>query len=79
MKTFTVYSREGCSLCEAMLDELEPYRAWPGVRFEVVDVDGSPELQARYGSKVPVLVGPEGEISHYFLDPGLLERALPPR
>lgn len=79
MKTFTVYSREGCSLCEAMLDELEPYRAWPGARFVVVDVDRSPELQALYGSKVPVLAGPDGEICHYFLDPPLLERALPPR
>jgi len=77
--TFIVYLRVGCSLCDAMLDELEPYQGRPGFRLEIVDVDSSPELVALYGAKVPVLMGPEGEVSHYFLDPEALERALPPR
>jgi hypothetical protein len=74
---FTLFFREGCSLCEAMLDELEPYRRRPGFELELVDVDTSPELMNQYGAYVPVLVGPEGEICHYFLEPDALERSLP--
>ncbi len=78
VQTFTVYLREGCSLCDAMLDELEPYRA--RMTIVTIDVDSSPELVVRYGSKVPVLVDPQGEeVCHYFLDPEILERSLPPR
>jgi len=33
-----------------------------------VDIDSDPELVARYGHKVPVLVGGDEEICHYFLD-----------
>jgi thiol-disulfide isomerase/thioredoxin len=76
---FTVYYREGCSLCEAMIDELQPYCEQPGFELIAVDVDSSSELAATYGTRVPVLVGPAGEISHYFLDTVTLERSLPQR
>jgi hypothetical protein len=37
---------------------------------EVIDVDNDPQLEARYGEKVPVLVCTEAdcELCHYFLD-----------
>jgi thioredoxin reductase (NADPH) len=38
------------------------------VTVELVDIDSDPELAARYGHKVPVLVGGDEEICHYFLD-----------
>lgn len=73
----TFYFRDGCSLCEAVLEELEPYRRRFGFELEAVDVDGEPELRARYGQIVPVLTGPDGtEICRYFLDPPKLERYL---
>lgn len=74
--TLTVYLRLGCSLCEAMLDELVPYQQRYGLRIDTVDVDASPELVDRYGERVPVLVGPSGEVCHYFLDPDALQGVL---
>ncbi len=72
--TLTIYLRAGCSLCEAMVYELAPLQAHYGFRTEAVDIDASPELVSRYGERVPVLVGPEGELCHYFLDPEALHR-----
>jgi hypothetical protein len=64
-----VYVRSGCHLCDAMLDELEASRQqWP-FKLEVVDILGYPELEARYGSRIPVLcTSGDEEICHYFLD-----------
>jgi hypothetical protein len=70
-----VYVRSGCHLCDAMLDELEASRQqWP-FKLEVVDILGRPELEARYGSRIPVLctTGDE-EICHYFLDAAALDQ-----
>jgi hypothetical protein len=36
--------------------------------LDIVDVDAHPELEARYGEWVPVLLDGEMEICHYFLD-----------
>lgn len=44
--------------------------------IEVVDVDTAPDLTARYGSKVPVLVVDGREVCHYRLDREALKRAL---
>ena len=41
-----------------------------GVAFEEIDVDADAALEARYGERVPVLVGPDGsEMCHDLLDP----------
>ena len=36
--------------------------------IQVVDVDNHPEVEAKWGDKVPVLLDGELEICHYFLD-----------
>lgn len=46
-----LYSRRGCHLCELAEDLLLFH--WPAA--EIVDVDTTPELAARYGLRVPVL------------------------
>jgi hypothetical protein len=49
-----LYGRDGCHLCDQMLEELEEcLRGRVPVR--VVDVDASPVLRERHGSRVPVL------------------------
>lgn len=70
----TVYLRTGCHLCEDMLAIL--YELQPALDFglDLVDISGNPQLEAQYGTKVPVLVGAEQEICHYFLDKAALER-----
>lgn len=64
----TLYFRDGCSLCEAMAEELQPLQAELGFALAAVDIDTSPALVSRYGDKVPVLSSTEGELCHYFLD-----------
>jgi len=70
-----VLSREGCGLCEEMLQalaELERTQAIPAVT--VVDVDSDPELSRRFGLKVPVLLLDGTAICHYTLNSNELLR-----
>ena len=67
-RQLTVYIRSGCHLCEDMLQELQQRQAALGFSLETVDIDGRPELESQYGTKVPVLVQGAREICHYFLD-----------
>lgn len=39
-----------------------------GVEIEIVDVDGDPELEARFGEFVPVLLSGNTELSRFRLD-----------
>jgi len=69
VKRLTVYVRSGCHLCDAMLEELSSSRQQGKFELEVVDILGRPELESRYGSRIPVLcAGGDEEICHYFLD-----------
>ena len=64
-----VISREGCGLCEDMLQglaELERAKSIPPVT--VVDVDSDAELVRRFGVKVPVLLFDGSVICHYTLN-----------
>ncbi len=64
----TLYGRSWCHLCEEMLAALEPLRAEFGFRVAVIDVDSDPQLEARHGERVPVLMHGETELCHYHLD-----------
>ncbi|MGN6650614.1 glutaredoxin family protein [Trinickia sp.] len=72
----TLYSRAWCHLCEQMLDALRPLADAFGATVEVVDVDGDPELVARYDELVPVLVCNGVELCHYRLDSERVRAAL---
>ena len=65
MKRLTLYWREGCHLCEEMGRELTRRRATLGVELEAVEISGDPELEARYGHKVPVLCDGDGPFALY--------------
>jgi len=71
-----IYSRQGCGCCERALAVLEGFRDRYAFRVDVVDVDGSPELKARYGLEVPV-VAVDGRVRFRGLvNPAMLERLL---
>ncbi|MFO7629261.1 MAG: glutaredoxin family protein [Prochlorococcaceae cyanobacterium] len=53
MASYLLYSRAGCCLCEGLEERLRALL--PAAELEVVDVDGDPELQARFGLEVPLL------------------------
>lgn len=65
----TVYSRAYCHLCDDMIAGLRALQAATRFELDVVDVDRDPALEARYGERVPVLVGAATELCHYHLDP----------
>lgn len=53
MSMLRLYTRAGCCLCEGLEERLRVLD--PAPALELVDVDGDPALQARYGLEVPVL------------------------
>ena len=66
--TLTVLSREYCHLCEDLLAALRQFQSRYEFDIRVVDVDRHPELEEKWGDKVPVLLDGELEICHYYLD-----------
>jgi thiol-disulfide isomerase/thioredoxin len=72
-----VMSREGCHLCEQMLEQLaELERAAVIPAVTVVDVDSDPDLVRQFGLKVPVLLLDNSVICHYTLNSNELLRLL---
>lgn len=72
----TLYGRRYCHLCDDMIAALQPLQSRFNFEVQVVDVDSSPELEQRYGEKVPVLVLGTEELCHYFLDTKTVTAAL---
>ncbi len=56
MITVTLYSRQGCHLCEQAQADLEQLRQKIPHRLEVVDVESDPGLLNQYGLEIPVVV-----------------------
>ncbi|MFK5894174.1 MAG: glutaredoxin family protein [Pseudomonadota bacterium] len=73
---FILYSREGCHLCEDMIEQLQPYCEKYNFNIEIIDVDRTPQLQQKYGLSVPILYYQQAdkneEICKYFLEPNSL-------
>jgi len=51
----TVYTRNGCHLCERAEAIVAEARKKISFELEIVDIDQSPELQSKYGEEVPVI------------------------
>ena len=59
MMQVRLYSRAGCHLCDEARDELEALQPELPHKLQVIDIDNDPELQAKYGTEIPVIeVGP---------------------
>jgi glutaredoxin len=71
-----LYTREGCHLCEDMLEELAALRGELGFDLEVVDIDRDAELVRRFDTQVPVLALGEQVLCRYRLDSGALREAV---
>jgi glutaredoxin len=72
----TVYTREGCHLCEVAVAEAARIAADTGSAFGTVDVDADPEDQAEYGDLVPVIMVNGMVHGYYHVDPARLRAAL---
>jgi hypothetical protein len=72
----TLYGRGYCHLCDDMIAALEAAVRSGEFDLDRVDVDAFPELEARFGERVPVLMHGEIEICHYFLNLDRLREVL---
>jgi glutaredoxin len=50
-----LYTRKDCCLCDAMKAVIHQVAAQTPLALKEIDVDGSPEIQEKYGNEVPVL------------------------
>lgn len=64
----TLYYREGCHLCQTMLQALRGLQSRLRFELTLVDVDRDPDLRQRYDEWVPVLCHGDRELCHYHLD-----------
>jgi glutaredoxin len=64
----TLYYREGCHLCQTMLQALRGLQSRLGFELTLVDIDRDSGLRQRYDEWVPVLCHGARELCHYHLD-----------
>ncbi|MGC1686581.1 MAG: glutaredoxin family protein [Candidatus Acidiferrales bacterium] len=67
-KDVTLYTREGCHLCESAKIALEPILKQFGARLREVDVDRDPVLQRRYTEDVPIIFIGSREAARHKID-----------
>ncbi len=63
-----LYSKKDCSLCDEMERDLQALLQVNEVKLRIVKIDNDPELQHRYGARLPVLVSANTEICEIKLD-----------
>ncbi len=75
MPALQVYSRQGCHLCDLLVEELLPLVRGTLV-VEVRDIDSRADWQTKYDVRVPVVEFEDRLISEYPLDRGAVSRLL---
>lgn len=75
MATFHVYSRQGCHLCEVLIEQLMPLlRGKADVLIH--DIDTRPDWSKKYDIRIPVLEIEGQVVSEFRLDYDAVTRAL---
>lgn len=72
----TLYHAAGCHLCDRALTVLEAARDELGFALELVDIEGSPELETRYRELLPVVEIDGKQAFTYFVPPDALRARL---
>lgn len=60
-----IYSRSGCHLCEVAHQTLVELQAEAEFELAEILIDGSPELELKYGEQVPVIII-DGKVHDFF-------------
>jgi glutaredoxin len=74
MRQLTLYSKPGCHLCDEMKHVIDAVSTRVPLALEVVDISRDPELMARYGSEIPVLLIDGKKAAKYRVTADELER-----
>jgi glutaredoxin len=72
----TLYTREGCHLCDAAKAAMAPILKELGGRLREVDIDADPVLRQRYNDDVPVIFIGSHEAARHRLEPDAFRREL---
>lgn len=68
LPTLTLYLKSGCSLCDAMVDELDQMNIKKRFTLKIIDISKDPALLQHYGRDIPVLFYKDKMLSRYFFD-----------
>jgi thiol-disulfide isomerase/thioredoxin len=77
--TLTIYSKPGCHLCDDMKQVVIRLSESIPLRLEEIDISQDPELEARYGLEIPVLMVDGRKAAKYRISDGELRRLLEAR
>jgi glutaredoxin len=69
MTKVTIYSRQGCHLCDDAHNTLESLREELKFEIEVINIDEDPELVKLYSDQVPVIHIDGAHHDFYKVDP----------
>lgn len=72
----TLYTREGCHLCEEARNHILPLVSEFKAKLREVDIDDDPILHDMYTNDVPVIFLGSKMVAQHRLDPGQLRRQL---
>jgi glutaredoxin len=72
----TIYSKPGCHLCDEMKAVVRRTITDRDVSLEDVDISTDPDLLARYGLEIPVLMIDEKKVAKYRITESQLRRVL---
>lgn len=72
----TVYTRQGCHLCEVAIAALESLQ--PELQFDIEKrfIEGDPVLEAKYGEQIPVILIDGEHHDFYRVDPDRFRSSL---
>ena len=76
MLELQLYSREGCHLCEDMLEELTRFEVELRYSFRVYDIDDDASLLEQFNALVPVVYYDGRELMRYYFELATLKTAL---
>ena len=81
MPALTIYWRPGCHLCDEMKATVHRLAdaAEPSLGVEEIDISTDPDLEARYGLEIPVLLVDGKKVAKYRISEAELRRALAAR
>ncbi len=72
----TLYTRARCHLCDVAKQVIDTVRADRAFDLDVVDVDTDPDLVAKYGNEVPVILVNGRKAFKYRVEPSALRDRL---
>ena len=76
MTKVTIYSRQGCHLCDDAFNTLESMRQELNFEIDVIDIDKNAELVKLYSDQVPVIHIDGMHHDFYKVDPARFRSSL---